>query len=121
MKRGGCNASWIALAAAFLLAGCAPPPPDRPVEAEQFTFRSALTPYSAAICIARNARARPGATAEERTFGESGTEVIMRDSRGTLATARIERAGPHSSVRVRVSERVPGSRGAFAQALMTSC
>ncbi len=113
------RSGWVV---ALILAGCAAPSPQRPAEGERFAFHTVLTPYSAAICIARNGRQRPGASAEERTQGESGTEVVVRDGAGLLAVARIDRNGPASSnVSIRVSERVPGDPRAFARSLMASC
>ena len=75
------------------LAGCAQTPEQVADAGEQFSFRVARTPYAAAICIGRNAKARPGAAGEERTLGESGMEVIVRGSGGVFAVAKILRDG----------------------------
>jgi len=114
----------LAFVMALLLAGCAEAPPQhRFPEREAFSYRIVATPYATAICIARNARAMPLTTAEERTIGESSTEVIVRDRLGGVrAVARIDRSGSTTSdVRVRVSDRVQEDHGAFVRSLMTSC
>jgi hypothetical protein len=108
------------LATALALAGC-PAPLERPEEQPpQYSYRVASTPYAAAICIGRNAKAR-GQSAEERTYGESGMEVIVRGSGTPLATARIVRDGTFSSVSMTVTPQAPGDRGAFSRALMAGC
>ena len=102
------------------LAGC-PAPLERTEPAPpQYAYRIASTPYAAAICIGRNAKAR-GNAAEERTYGDSGMEVIVRGSGGHLATARIVRDGTFSSVSMSVAPQAPGDRGAFSRALMAGC
>ncbi len=107
------------LASTLALAGF-PAPLERPeAQPPQFSYRLAATPYTAAICIARNARAR-GAGAEERTHGDSGMEVIVRSTAGPLATARIQRDGSFSNVSMVVTTLV-ADREAFARALMASC
>lgn len=115
--------SSIAVLCVVVLGGCAPAP-ERPVDqGEQFSFRAPLTPYSAAICIARNAKAR-GVGGEERTFGESGMEVVVRalsGSGGTLAVARILRDGTFSNVTILVTRLVSSDRGGFAHSLMSGC
>ena len=73
------------------------------------------------MCIGKNAKARPGAAAEERTVGDSGMEVVVRGSGSTLAVAQIQRAGTFSSVNVLVASSVSGDRGAFARALVSGC
>ena len=111
-----CTATWLALAT-----GCAPAP-ERPLDpGDRFAFQVARTPYSAAMCISKNAKARPGAAAEERTLGESGMEVVVRSSGSTLAVAQIQRAGTFSDVNVLVGKSVSGDRGAFARALVSGC
>lgn len=111
----------IALLVALALAGCVEQP-ERPVDpGEQFAFRVARTPYAAAICIGRNAKARPGAAAEERTLGESGMEVIVRGSGATLAVAKIQRDGTFSSVNIVVTKLASGDRSGFASALVAGC
>lgn len=115
------------LLAPFLVAalsGCAPTP-ERPVDpGERFAFRSARTPYSAAICIARNAKERPGVAAEERLLGERSMEVVVRSgsaSGGTLAVAQIVRDGVFSSVSILVTALVRAEREGFARALVAGC
>ena len=110
----------IAILATLLLAGCPapleraePPPP-------QYSYRIASTPYAAAICIGRNAKAR-GYGAEERTYGQSGMEVIVRGGGGHFATARIVRDGTFSNVSLSFTPQAPGDRGALSRALMTGC
>jgi hypothetical protein len=105
----------------LVVAGCAPAP-ERPLDsADQFAFKVARTPYSAAMCISKNAKARPGTAAEERTVGESGMEVVVRSSGATLAVARIERSGTFADVNVLVGKGVSGDRGAFARSLVAGC
>ena len=113
-----------ALLPALALCGCVQPP-ERPAdESERFAFRSASTPYTAAICIGRNAKGRAGAAGEERTFGDSGMEVIVRPrggAGGTLAVAQIVRDGIFSSVTILVTKLSGADRGGFARALMAGC
>jgi hypothetical protein len=114
------SAARIAILTTLALAGC-PAPLERPeAPAPQFAYRIAATPYTAAICIARNARAR-GNAAEERTYGESGMEVVVRGTAGPLASARILRDGSFSNVSVTVTTSGPGDRAAFSQALLAGC
>ena len=111
-----CTAASLAL-----VTGCAPAP-ERPLDpGDRFAFQVARTPYSAAMCISKNARARPGAAAEERTLGESGMEVVVRGSGVTLAVAQIQRAGTLSDVSVVVGGAVSGDRSAFARSLVSGC
>ena len=109
---------------ALALCGCVQPP-ERPAdEGERFTFRSASTPYTAAICIGRNVKGRAGAAGEERTFGDSGMEVIVRSragAGGTLAVAQIVRDGIFANVTVLVTKLIGADRGGFARALMAGC
>ncbi len=107
------------LTTTLALAGC-PAPLQRPEPPPQFAYRIAATPYTAAICIARNARAG-GNAAEERTHGDAGMEVVVRGSAGLLATARIARDGSFSNVSIAATPLVAGDRAAFARALMASC
>ena len=108
------------------LAGCVQTPEQAIDEGERFNFTSAHAPYSAAICIGRNAKARGGGvSAQERLLGESDMEVVVRDSPGTrgdtLAVAQIRRGNPLSTVTISVPRSVRGDRRAFAQQLMTGC
>ena len=106
---------------ALMLAGCVEQP-GRPAEpGEQFAFRVARTPYAAAICIGRNAKARPGAAAEERILGESGMEVIVRSAGAVLADAKILRDGTFSSVNIVVTRQAGSDRSGFARALVAGC
>lgn len=119
-----CIARLPALLLALALSGCAPTP-ERPVDpGERFAFRTARTPYSAAICIGRNAKGRPGVAAEERLLGETSMEVIVRSggaSGGTLAVAQVIRDGVFSSVSILVTSLIGAERGGFARALMAGC
>jgi hypothetical protein len=89
--------------------------------ADRFAFQLARTPYSAAMCIGKNAKARPGTAAEERTLGESGMEVVVRSSGSTLAVAQVQRAGTFSDVSVLVGQSVSGDRSAYARSLVAGC
>ena len=107
------------------LAGCAQTPEQAIEQGDRFNFTSAHTPYSAAICIGRNASARGGGvSAEERLLGESDMEVVVRDAPGTrgdtLAVAQIQRGNPMSTISVTVSRSVR-DREAFARQLMSGC
>lgn len=119
-------AAWRAALVVLGLAGCAQTPEQAIDRGERFNFTSAHTPYSAAICIGRNAKARGGGvSAEERLLGESDMEVVVRDSPGTrgdtLAVAQIRRGNPISTVTVSISRSVRGDRQAFARQLMSGC
>lgn len=108
------------LAVVFALAACAAP--EQVADSgEQYAFRVARTPYAAAICIGRNAKARPGTAGEERTLGESGMEVIVRGSGGVLAVAKILRDGTFSSVNILVTKMIGSDRSGFARALLAGC
>jgi hypothetical protein len=122
------NRFVVPLAALVVLgvAGCAQTPEQAIDRGHRFNFTSALTPYSAAICISRNANARGGGVSgEERMLGEADMEVVVRDSPGTggdtLAVAQIRRGNPISSVTVSVTTSVRGDRQAFARQLMAGC
>jgi hypothetical protein len=107
--------------AALLAAACAPAP-ERADPGDRFAMRTAHTPYAAAICIARNARGGAGRTAEERTVGESSTEVVVRAGNGeTLAIARIDNEGTFSRASVLVTPAVRADREGFARRLMAGC
>lgn len=114
----------FALFLAFGAAGCVQPP-ERPVDREErFAFRTARTPYAAAICIGRNAKGRSGVTAEERLLGASSMEVVVRSgsrSRDTLAVAQVIRDGSFSNVSILVTKVIGAEREGFARALMTDC
>lgn len=121
MKRWLCLSGIVVLA----LAGCATSPEGVVKDGAKFDFTSAHTPYAAAICIARNARAMgSGIVGEERTLGESSTEVAVRPSSGsrdTLATAQIHRDGVLSKVTVYVGSGARGDAKTFATRLMAGC
>lgn len=69
------------------IAGCAALPEDVTKDGARFDFVSANTPYSAAICIARNARAMASTiSGEERLLGDSSTEVVVRQTGGRSRT-----------------------------------
>jgi hypothetical protein len=117
--------AWIAALVVLGLAGCAQTPEQAIEQGDRFNFTSAHTPYSAAICIGRNAKARGGGvSAEERLLGESDMEVVVRDSPGTrgdtLAVAQIRRGNPLSTVTVSVNRSVRDRQG-FARQLMSGC
>ena len=109
-----------AIAPSLALAGCAAQEPVADA-GDQYAFRVARTPYSAARCIGENAKTRPGAKGEERTLGESGMEVVVRGSGGTLAVAKILRDGTFSSVNVLVTKLIGGDRAAYARSLVSGC
>lgn len=119
-----CPVRLQSLLLALALAGCAEAP-ERPADqGDRFAFRTAATPYSAAICIGRNAKGRPGVAGEERTLGASGMEVVVRSrsgSGGTLAVAQILRDGIFSSVSILVTRLIGSDRAGFANALMAGC
>ena len=114
--------SGIALMA---VAGCATSPEGVVKDGAQFEFTSANTPYSAAICIARNAKAMGGGVVgEERLLGDSSNEVVVRPasgSRDTLATVQIHRDRVMSKAIVSVSRSVRTDAKAFADRLMAGC
>lgn len=113
--------------ASFLMigiAGCVYAPQEK-AEGERFNFKTARTPYSAAICIARNANGRSGnISAEERLLGESSMEVIVRSlgwTGGTLAVAQVHRDGVFSTVSIWVTNLIRADRVSFARQLMGDC
>ena len=118
-------ATPLAAIALLALAGCAQTPEEAIDQGDRFNFTSALTPYSAAICINRNANARGDVSGQERMLGEVDMEVVVRDSPGTrgntLAVAQIRRGNPISSVTVSVTTSVRGDRQTFARQLMAGC
>lgn len=109
-----------AIAPLLALAGCAAQE-QIPDAGDQYAFRVARTPYSAARCIGENAKTRAGAKGEERTLGESGMEVVVRGSGGVLAIAKILRDGIFSSVNVLVTKLIGGDRAAYARSLVSGC
>lgn len=110
---------WLVLLG---ISGCAQTPQPRVEDGEQFSFKTARTPYSAAICIARNAKGRPGnLTAEERLLEETAMEVIVRSRGETLAVAQVRRDGQFSTVSIRVMTSVRSDREGFARQLMADC
>jgi starvation-inducible outer membrane lipoprotein len=116
---------WLSGVAMLLVAGCATSPEGVVQSGTRFDFSSAHTPYAAAICIARNARAMGGGiVGEERTLGDASTEVAVRPSAGsrdTLATAQIHRDGVLSKVSVYVGSGARGDAKTFAARLMAGC
>lgn len=114
------NCSGFALVLAAV--ACAPTPERAPDQGERFAFRTAHTPYTAAICIARNMRGRSGMSAEERTVGGSSTEVIVRGRDGEiLALARVDDDGTFAKSLVLVTPAVRSDRAGFARQLMKGC
>jgi hypothetical protein len=115
----------LAALVALGITGCVQTPEQVIDQRDSFNFTSAHGPYSAAICIGRNASARGGGvSAEERLLGESDMEVVVRNAPGTrgdtLAVAQIRRGNPMSKVSVTVSRSVR-DREAFARQLMQGC
>jgi hypothetical protein len=108
----------------LLIAGCATSPEGLLDKGDRFDFDTLRTPYTAAICIARNANEMGGGIAgEERTLGDSSTEVVVRPSRGasdTIAIVQINYIGPHSKASVSVNPS-QSDRAAFAKRLMEGC
>jgi hypothetical protein len=102
-------------------AGCVLAPPAPP--AKPFIYESGRTPYSVAICIARNAKRLPGVTAEERLLGESGWEVVVRETGAgdALAVAEAANRGRGSAVSLRVIQAPDRNPRAFAERLMADC
>lgn len=116
----------LAILLAVLIAGCASSPKSTVESGERFDFPTALTPYSAAICIARNARSYSStAFGEERTLDQSSMEVAVyqaKSSRDMLALAQIHRGqGAISTVTIWVSRAVRGDRQALAKHLIHQC
>ncbi|MGQ0525632.1 MAG: hypothetical protein ACT4P8_18455 [Betaproteobacteria bacterium] len=101
--------------------GCAQAPPVDKVR--PYSFETGRTPYSAAICIARNAKSMPGITAEERLQGDAGWEVLVRETSGSagLAVADIQPRGSGSVVTIRSASVPRGDARSFAQRLMSDC
>ena len=107
---------------AMLANGCGEAPVQKPAAAARYIYDTGQTPYSAAICIARNARqSSDSIQAEERLVGDSATEVIVRANGERLSVVQIRRSGVKSSVIIEVF-RAPGndSKG-FARRLMNNC
>ena len=118
----------LAVASGWLLilgiAGCAHSPGGKVEGAKPFSFESGRTPYSAAICISRNAKSLPNITAEERLLGDASWEVVVRDSgwsAGTLAVAQAHNNGSGSIVSVRVTDLQRGDHQSFAHRLLADC
>lgn len=106
----------------IVIAGCGEAPVRKPEGGERFSYETGATPYSAAICIARNARRSSGSIeAEEGLVGDSSMEVVVRSSGETLAVAQVHREGMKSRVSIEVI-RAPGNDGrGFARMLMSNC
>jgi outer membrane lipoprotein SlyB len=119
MRRITVILAWLLLLG---ISGCAQTPQPRVEDGENFNFKTARTPYSAAICIARNAKGGPGnLTAEERLLEETSMEVIVRSRGDTLAVAQVRRDGQFSAVSIRVMASVRSDREGFARQLMADC
>lgn len=107
------------------IAGCVHAPEEKIDVDRLFNFESGRTPYSAAICIARNARSRfQNITAEERLLGDASWEVIVRAAgrtAGTLAVAQVHNNGIGSMVSVRLTTLFQGDHANFARQLMADC
>jgi hypothetical protein len=115
-------AAWLP---ALFRARCVAPPPSKVDHGERFSYTIARSPYPAAICIARNAKHLPGnLEVQERLLGDSSTEVVVNSrggEAGTLAIAKVHRAGSLSRVSVWVSSLVPDNRESFARRLIGDC
>jgi len=104
----------------ILVSGCGEAPVQKP--AQRFIYETGQTPYSAAICIARNARrSSESVQAEERLLGDSSTEVVVRSQGETLAVAEVVREGIKSRVSIRVIQSPENNPRSFARLLMTNC
>ena len=103
-----------------IVAGCAQAPIEK---MEAHTFESGRTPYSAAICIARNTRSTPGMSAEERIQGNAAWEVVIRESgrSAPVAVADVQPRGAGSVVSVRVADVSRSAAASFAQRLLSDC
>lgn len=89
---------------------------------QSYRYKSARTPYSAAICIARNARSSAsGVHAEERTLDASAWEVVVRSRATILAVAEVRDDGVGSAVSIMVDPGVTSGREEFARRLMSGC
>jgi hypothetical protein len=111
----------LAFLAPVLMTGGCETATQRPGD-EPFRFTSARTPYSAAICIARNARsASGGVRAEERTLGKASWEVVITSRNGVLATVEIHDDGVGSAVSVQVTPAVRDGRQDYAKRLVSGC
>ena len=119
IKRIAVIPAWLLLLG---IAGCAQAPKPGVEDGGIFIFKTARTPYAAAICIARNAKNRPGnMTAEEKLLGETSMEVIVRLRGETLAVAQVHRDGVFSTVSVRVTTSIGSDREGFARQLIADC
>lgn len=107
------------------LAGCGHAPQDKADADRLFHFESGRTPYSAAICIARNARSGfRNIIAEERLLGDASWEVVIRArerTADTLAIAEAHNNGIGSIVSLRVTASFQGDHANFAGQLMADC
>lgn len=114
--------AWGASLLALVGLGCAQAPPaDR---ARPYSFETGRTPYSAAICVARNAKSMPGVTAEERLQGDVAWEVLVRETSSgsaALAIADIQPRGSGAIVTIRSTSVQRGDARSFAQRLMSDC
>lgn len=105
----------------LLVAGCEVAPTR--IDGQPVQFKSARTPYAAAICIARNARERAGGSlqAEERTVGTASWEIVVRSGASLLATVEVHDDGVGSAVIVRMTDAAPRDRAGFARRLAEGC
>lgn len=121
MRRFAVMFGWLLIVG---IAGCAHSPGGKIDAAKAFSFESGRTPYSVAICIARNAKSLPDITAEERLLGDASWEVVVRQSgwtAGTLAVAQAHNNGIGSIVSVHVTDLQRGDRQSFARELLADC
>jgi len=121
MRRFAVMFGWLLIVG---IAGCAHSPDGKIDAAKAFSFESGRTPYSAAICIARNAKSLPDITAEERLLGDASWEVVVRQSgwtAGTLAVAQAHNNGIGSIVSVHVTDLQRGDHQSFARRLLADC
>jgi hypothetical protein len=114
--------AWGASLLALVGLGCAQAPPVDKVK--PYSFETGRTPYSAAICIARNAKGMPGITAEERLQGDAAWEVLVREASSgsaTLAVADIRPRASGSVVTIQSASVQRADARPFAQRLMSDC
>lgn len=118
----GALVRWCAWLLVVVGLGCAPAPTVEKVR--PYTFETGRTPYSAAICIARNAKSLPGISAEERLEGDTAWEVVVRETSSNatvLAVALIQLRGNGSLVSIRVTAAPHGNQESFVRQLLADC
>lgn len=113
----------VCLVVAAGTTGCAYAPAERTEAERLFRFESGRTPYSAAICIARNARNHfPSLAAEERLLGAAGWEVVVAaPGRAPHAVAQVQANRIGSLITLRAAATAPGGQTNFAHRLVADC